>query len=164
MLQATRSRRKIMRTLQRTTVVTIVLLLSTGGTANALQTHGAPEGIYVHQMAHVLFSGALLYLYLHTRKTQETSGKGWKFFQIFCLFLIGWNILAFTGHYAYEHLSDADFLFRNSLAVKLTFPVTPKKIIFYLTKMDHFLIVPALIALVISLRAFYVKVKKEADQ
>jgi hypothetical protein len=28
----------------------------------ALQTHGPPEGLYVHQLAHVLFAVALLFL------------------------------------------------------------------------------------------------------
>lgn len=133
----------------------LVLLIGNAEHAFALQTHGPPEGIYVHQMAHVLFSAALIYLYWHTRKTQETSGKGWRYFQVFCIFLILWNILAFTGHEIYEHLSDADFIDRNSWGAQLVAPFTTKKVLYYITKMDHFLIVPALMALVVSLRSFY---------
>ena len=140
------------------------LLLGNADCASALQTHGAPEGIYVHQMAHALFTAALMYLYWHTRKTQETSGRGWKYFQIFCIFLILWNIIAFAGHEIYEHLSDADFIDRNSWDAKLAAPFTIKKVVYYFTKMDHFLIVPALLALVLSLRSFYLEVRGRDEQ
>ena len=145
-------------------LITPILLLGSPENAAALQTHGAPEGIYVHQMAHVLFSGALAYLYWHTRKTQETSGRGWKYFQLFCLFLIAWNILAFTGHEAYEYLNEVDFLDRDTWNARLTYPLTFKKVLYYLTKMDHFLIVPALLALVISLRAFYLEARRGTEK
>ena len=48
----------------------------------ALQTHGAPEGIIVHQMAHVFYFGALVYLFWDLRRTMS-QGRGWKFLQIF---------------------------------------------------------------------------------
>ncbi|MCP3930780.1 MAG: hypothetical protein GY705_16960, partial [Bacteroidetes bacterium] len=81
----------------------------------ALQSHSAPEGIYVHQMAHLLFMGALGYLYWHTRKSQIFKSKGWKFLQVFCILLILWNLLAFTGHEAFEQLSPEDFASKNNL-------------------------------------------------
>ena len=151
-------------TQQRIILLTLAFFFGLAQNAMALQTHGAPEGIYVHQMAHALFMGALIYLYWHTRKTQETSGRGWKYFQIFCLFLIAWNILAFTGHETYEHLLDSDFHDRNTWDARLAYPITFKKVLYYITKMDHFLIVPALMALVISLRAFYHEAKREAGK
>ena len=121
----------------------------------ALQSHGAPEGIYVHQMAHLLFMGALGYLYLHTRKSPAIKSKGWKYLQISCFFLITWNIIAFTGHQAFEHLSPADFIDKGNWKEQLAPPITGIKVLYYITKMDHFLNVPGLFALVISLRTFY---------
>jgi hypothetical protein len=147
-----------------TLLLTFWWLFGSVENAMALQTHGAPEGLYVHQMAHLLFIGALAYLYWHTRRTQETSGKGWKYFQLFCLFLIAWNALAFTGHSTYEHLEAGDFIDQNTWAAKLAYPITFKKILFYLAKMDHFLIVPALFALVISLRSFYLQAKRGIEK
>ena len=141
-----------------------LLIFTAAEPAFALQTHGAPEGLYVHQMAHVLFSGALLYLFWHTRKTPETTGKGWRLFQLFCVFLIAWNIIAFTGHETYEHLVDEDFLNRNTWDARLAYPITFKKVLYYITKMDHFLIVPALLALVMSLRSLYLDARKEMDR
>src|SRR5690606_16026838 len=49
--------------------LTVLLVLGQTESAWALQSHGAPEGIYVHQMSHLLFMGALAYLYWHTRRS-----------------------------------------------------------------------------------------------
>lgn len=144
--------------------LTLIFILCSAGNAMALQTHGAPEGIYVHQMAHILFIVALGYLYWHTRKTEETSGQGWKWFQLFCLFMMAWNGLAFIGHETYSHLSTTDFLAKNSWDARLAYPITFKKVLYYITKMDHFLIVPALFALVVGLRKFYLEAKLEAEK
>lgn len=140
-----------------TIAAVISLLLLLGGSQNcwALQSHSAPEGIYVHQMAHLLFTGALGYLYWHTRTNPVIASKGWKYLQLFCIFLISWNLLAFTGHEAFEQLTPEDFVNNNTWEAKIGSPITFVKLLYYVTKMDHFLNVPALLALVISLRTFY---------
>lgn len=143
---------------------TLILVFCGAGDAMALQTHGEPEGIYVHQMAHILFMTALIYLYWHTRKTQETTSRGWNFFQLFCIFLIGWNILAFTGHETFGYLKDSDFILQDTWQARLSPPINFTKVLYYVTKMDHFLIVPALLALVISLRTFYLEASREAEK
>ncbi len=141
----------------------IILLLLLGQTENAwaLQSHSAPEGMYVHQMAHVLFMGALAYLYWHTRRSPALVSKGWKYLQIFCILLFCWNLLAFTGHEAFEHLSLADFINKNSFQERISAPLTFTKTLYFISKMDHLLNVPALLALVISLRTFYLEVLEE---
>ncbi|WP_136807652.1 hypothetical protein [Desulfosediminicola flagellatus] len=145
------------------TLYTLVLLLfGFSDTAWALQSHGPPEGIYVHQMAHTLFMAALAYLYWHTRRTQELTSKGWKYLQLFCTLLFCWNALAFTGHEALEYLTPQDFIDKNSWGEQLAFPLSFIKVLYYITKMDHFLMVPALFALVISLRTFYKQASSEA--
>lgn len=130
----------------------------------ALQSHGAPEGLYVHQMAHALFMASLAYLYWHTRRTQELTSKGWKYLQLFCVLLFFWNVLAFSGHQALEHLSSTDFIHKNTWGERLVAPITFIKALYYITKMDHFLVVPALLALVISLRTFYLEARKEMQK
>lgn len=145
-------------------ITTIVLIFCGADNALALQTHAEPEGIYVHQMAHILFMTALIYLYWHTRRTQEATSRSWKYFQLFCLFLIGWNILAFTGHEILKHLQNSDFILQDTWHARLAPPITLTKVLYYITKMDHFLIVPALLALVISLRNFYLEASREADR
>jgi len=149
-----------------THIIAISLFILLGNVENswALQSHGAPEGIYVHQMAHLLFMGALGYLYWHTRKSPAIKSKGWKYLQIFCFFLIIWNIIAFTGHQAFGLLSPEDFIDKGSWMEQLAPPFTGTKVLYYITKMDHFLNVPGLFALVISLRTFYQEALLEEEK
>lgn len=139
------------------------LTLAVSENAWALQSHGGPEGLYVHQMAHVLFMTSLAYLHWHTRRTQD-AGKGWKYLRFSCFMLFCWNGLAFTGHEAFDYLTTADFLDKNSWSEQLALPITPVKALYYITKMDHFLMVPALLALVLSLRTFYLETRKEVER
>ncbi len=120
----------------------------------ALQPHGAPEGLYVHQMAHLLFASALVYLFLHTRWTPELSGKGWRYLQIFCILFAAWNFLALVGHEVARILTPSDFLEKSSWFGQITGPISPTKLLYFITKMDHLLYIPALICLVIALRMF----------
>ncbi len=139
----------------------MLLLLGPAKSAWALQAHSAPEGMYVHQMAHVLFMGALAYLYWHTRRFPALVSRGWKYLQIFCILLFCWNLLAFAGHEAFEHLSPADFINNNSWQERISLPLTFTKTLYFISKMDHLLNIPALLALVISLRTFYLEVLEE---
>ena len=139
----------------------MLLLLGQSESAWALQAHSSPEGNYVHQMAHVLFMGALAYLYWHTRRSTVLISKGWKYLRLFCILLFFWNLLAFAGHEAFEHLAPTDFRNTNSWNEQITAPLTFFKVLYFVTKMDHILNVPALLALVISLRTFYLEALAE---
>ncbi len=142
----------------------LLLIFIAPRSAWALQSHGAPEGNYVHQMAHLLFMVALLYLYWHSRRTTALSSRGWKFLQTFCLIFACWNIVTFLGHEAFESLSSTDFQLSGTLNEQITGPITPVKVIYFMTKMDHLLFVPALWALVISLRTFYHDALREENR
>ena len=145
-------------------VFLVLLIFSAPANVWALQSHGAPEGNYVHQMAHLLFMGSLLYLYWHTRHTPALASRGWRYLQIFCIVFACWNILAFIGHEAFGHLTSADFIDKNGLKEHIAGPITSVKVIYFITKMDHLLYVPALLALVISLRTFYHDAWKEEEK
>lgn len=137
------------------------LLLCLPGEALALQVHGEPEGLYVHQMAHLHFTFALGYLFLDIRRT-GFSGKGWLFLQFFCGVMVLWNLVAFVGHHA-EVLITAD-QFVNSddyLRMRLLGPLSLHKVIYYLTKMDHLVIVPGLLLLFLAMRSFYKSIENE---
>jgi hypothetical protein len=146
------------------TVLTLFCFIGRAENAWALQSHPPPEGIYVHQMAHILFMGALAYLYWHTRRTPAIESNGWKYLQIFCIILFLWNLMAFTGHEIARYLPPTDIIDRNSLQEQIAAPITFIKALYYFTRMDHFLNVPALLALVISLRTFYLEVRKEVER
>lgn len=145
-------------------VLTLLILISLPAEAWALQSHGAPEGRYVHQMAHLLFTGALLYLYWHTRQTPVLASRGWKYLQVFCILFACWNILAFVGHETFVQLASSDFTSTNGWKERINGPITLQKLVYFITKMDHLLYVPALAALVISLRTFYLDAMREEEK
>ena len=142
----------------------LAILAGCPDTAWALQSHGPPEGLYVHQMAHIHFVLALGYLLWDIRRSSFTS-RGWRYLQVFCVLMIAWNVLAFTGHamgvvLEPHHISTVEGYFRS----RLVGPLTMGKIIFYITKLDHIVAVPALFFLFIAMRSFYRTVVKHAGE
>ena len=138
-----------------------VLLLLQSADAWALQPHVGGEGLFTHQMAHVFFMGTLIYLYLHTRRTQDPVSRGWRYLRLFCVLLFFWNLMAFVGHETAVHLSRDEFTDAGTWTEQLVFPLSVLKLIYFVAKMDHFLTVPALLALFFSLRSFYLEARKE---
>ncbi len=123
--------------------------------AMALQTHSQPEGIYVHQMAHILYVAALGYLYWDTQRS-AFSDRGWTYLRIFCVLTIFWNVLALVGHAATQNMHSDDFATTHGyLLSKINTPITLIKIVYYAAKLDHLLMVPAMFFLFLSMRSFY---------
>ncbi len=138
-----------------------LVVLAVPDPAWALQSHGSPEGIYVHQMAHVLFFGSLLYLYWDLRRS-AFEGKGWTYLQWFCILMLAWNIIAFTGHTVAIHLESGHISTATSyIHSRLMGPMNLLKVVFYLTRFDHIVVVPALFFLLIGLRSLYRNVEAQ---
>jgi len=150
--------------LKATGVMLACLLLLLPGQAWALQAHGAPEGLYVHQMAHVHFIIALAYLYWHISRSTFT-GQGWRYLLAFCVLMILWNVLTFVGHAADGLLSpDAITTTGDYLHERIIGPLGPEKILYYIAKFDHLLAVPALFFLFVGMRSLYRAVEKHAGE
>jgi hypothetical protein len=135
------------------TVICFCLLLPAN--AWALQAHGAPEGLYVHQMAHIFVVLAMAYWFWDIRRS-SFAGKGWKYLQVFCVLMLAWNIIAFTGHALsvnldIDHISTA----KGYLNSRIVGPIDLHKIVYYITRFDHFVIVPALFFLFLGVRSLY---------
>ncbi|HBI14970.1 MAG TPA: hypothetical protein DDY20_05575 [Desulfobulbaceae bacterium] len=137
------------------------LQLMQSADAWALQPHGGGEGLYVHQMAHFFFMVTLTYLYLHTRRTQDLVSRGWRYLRIFCVLFFFWNLIAIVGHETAQHLSHDDFIDAGTWSEQLALPLTFLKLVYYISKMDHLISVPALLALFFSLRSFYLEAREE---
>ena len=141
--------------------LSLAFILGSPDIALALQSHGAPEGLYVHQMAHIHYCFALGYLFWDIRRSSFT-GKGWRYLQAFCVLMLLWNINAFTGH-AVDVFLDAEAITaaEGYLQSRLLGPLTLQKMTFYITKFDHLICVPALFFLFIGLRSFYRTTEKK---
>ena len=130
----------------------------------ALQFHGPPEGLYVHQMAHIHFILALGYLYWDIRRSSFV-GKGWRYLLTFCVLMLCWNIVAFVGH-AVAVSIDADTITAAGgyLRGGIQGPYDLQKLIFYFAKFDHLLAVPALFFFYMGMRSLYRSVEKHAGE
>ena len=127
-----------------------LFLLSPALPAWAVQAHGGAEGLVSHQIGHVLFiigMGYLLYRLHHIRM----QGPGWFEFRVFLWLIIAWNVLTFSGHWMHEFVADEKFI-RSDGSI-LSFSIAGfSDAYFYLSRLDHLLLVPSFVFLLLALR------------
>ena len=116
-------------------------LLLLAGPAWATQTHGQPEGLYVHQIAHIFFIISMGILEFWLRQRNLTNERGWKYIQVAAVLFILWNIDAVLVHMMEEHLdvlgiSRIDFW---HLKIDNTQGQDSISLIYYFLKLDHLL-------------------------
>lgn len=141
----------------------LLLVTVFSGNAWAVQGHAAPEGLYVHQLAHVFYAAALCYLFWDIRRSKFKS-NGWNLIQIFCVVMVFWNAVAFTGH-SVEAFMDSAHLTANTgyWSTRLQGPFTTINILYYITKLDHVVSVSALFFLCLGMRRIYHRSLEEED-
>ena len=118
--------------------------------AMAVQQHGGAEGLVAHQIAHVLFFAGIAYL-LAKIFSGNFEDPGWLEFKIFLWLILGWNFLTFTGHWMRETVDPSKFSTIDGRIVSYSVNSIGDAY-FYLTRLDHLLLVPAFIFLFIALR------------
>ena len=139
----------------------VSVLLVFPGSAWAVQNHGAPEGLYVHQLAHIFYTAAMCYLFWGVRRS-AFKARGWRFLQIFCVFTVLWNMVAFTGHVIAFHIHSSDFSHEAGyLSTRLLGPLTSVKFWYYFTQLDHLFSIPALFFLYLAMKSIY---RSSADE
>jgi len=122
--------------------------------ATAIQTHGHPEGLYAHQLGHFFFLATMVYLCWQFWRQNLLRRRSFHRIYWACLLFADWNLLTFLGHMAEERLdaaaidSTAGHLFRQLHITDLN------ALIFYLAKLDHIILIPALWFFYLGLRAF----------
>ena len=118
--------------------------------AYAVQQHGGAEGLVAHQIGHILFIAGMTYLLCRVYSIRIT-GPGWFEFKGFLWLIILWNLLTFTGHWMMEVVDPGKFTKQGphitAFAVSDLFDGY-----FYLTRLDHLLLVPSFILLLTALR------------
>ena len=133
------------------TVFCLSVLLSVHPQAAwAVQAHGGAEGLVSHQLGHLLFVIGLVTLLvrIHDHKLVDI---GWREFKFFLWLLLFWNLQTFSGHWMREVASDLNFVKSNGQVV--SYHITNIfDFFFYLTRLDHLLLVPAFLFLFLALR------------
>jgi hypothetical protein len=132
--------------------------------AFAIQTHGHPEGLYAHQMGHIIFLAAMIYVCWQIWQRHLGSRPGFRCLFWACSLFAAWNLLTFWGHWAEEGLdpaaidSRAGYLFRQLHINDLN------GLIYYLATLDHLILIPALWLFYLALRAFRIEQKAKESQ
>ena len=115
----------------------------------AVQQHRGAEGLVSHQVGHFLFIIGMFYL-LYRLQVSSPKGTGWFEFKLFVWLIIGWNFLTFYGHWHRELINPVKIL---STGGKTTgFVISgPMDALFYFSRLDHLLLVPAFLCLLAAL-------------
>ncbi|AEB10580.1 hypothetical protein [Desulfobacca acetoxidans] len=122
--------------------------------AGAIQTHGPPEGLYVHQLGHLCFLTAMVFICLVIWRRGLRRQRGFRYIFRAGILLALWNLLTFWGHWAEERLSPtavSDQAGYFSRQIQITDLPT---LLYYLAKLDHLILVPAMLMFYLGLRAF----------
>jgi hypothetical protein len=118
------------------------LLLFSPGTCLAWSFKWPTEGSYVHQIAHLLFGGAMLFFIYEIFHAHLQKFRGFRYLLWTCGFLAVWNLDAVIGHWADWTLSNPVIL-GHGFGRRLLMDDFQTWVV-YLTKIDHFvLLVPA---------------------
>jgi hypothetical protein len=128
----------------------------------AVQEHGAPEGIYSHQGAHLFFTASMVLLVYWLRQRRLVREAGWRYIQYAALFFILWNIDAFTAHFLDEQAGILDTAMPAPGKIKIDVDENLAALawFYYIAKLDHLLCVPAMVFLYAGLR----RLLKDAGQ
>jgi hypothetical protein len=126
-------------------------------TVYATQTHGGLEGLFVHQFAHLFFTFSMGLLIYWLRKRHLVASQGWRHIQYAALFFIAWNLDTIFCHWLLEQsgfvtVENIQGLQMHITAVEGLHWLTD---IYYLSKLDHLLCVPAMLFLLLGLRRLY---------
>ena len=141
----------------------LFLMTAFPGNAWAVQSHGAPEGLYVHQLAHVFYTAALCYFFWNIHRSKFKS-PGWRLLQVFCVLMACWNIMAFADHTLASEMNSAHITAGTGyLSTRLQGPATSTNIWYYITKLDHIFSVPALFFLYLGMKGIYKSSIKEEE-
>jgi len=140
-------------------------VLFTATPAMATQTHGQPEGLYVHQIAHLFFIVSMGILEFWLRQRNLVREPGWKYIQLAAVLLILWNLNAMAVHFLDEQIHWLQVNRIDQWQLHITVPGGSQglPLLYYILKLDHLLCVPAMISLYLGLKSLlnHTEVKKE---
>ena len=120
--------------------------------AFALQTHIAPEGLYVHQIGHILFALAMLGFAVRIHGSQLYRKQCWKLMFAGAILFALWNCWAFCGHLLGLLVPRSDFLQDAGNLTSILLLRSSIDVLYYLFKFDHLLCIPALACIYFALR------------
>jgi membrane-bound metal-dependent hydrolase YbcI (DUF457 family) len=138
-------------------VMAFLIWLFQPNLVRATQTHGGLEGLFVHQFAHLFFTFSMGLLIYWLRKRGLIFRRSWRYIQYAAFFFIAWNLDAFFSHWLLEQsgLISVENIQGMQMRVTTLEGLHWLAEIYYLSKLDHLLCVPAMLFLLQGLRRLY---------
>ena len=147
------------------TVLVLFIFLFLPSRALAVQVHGPPEGFIVHLMGHMFFTASLGFLIYILHKYPLDRSPAWTYFKVSIFFWLVWNLDTFLVHILSARLPrDAIITGPHLVYSKLKGPFDLERIMYYFGKFDHFLCVPAMYCLAMSLKNFCQMVERSINE
>jgi hypothetical protein len=135
----------------------LALILFSPQPSLAIITHGPPEGLYVHQLAHLLFAGAMIFMIYLVKREGILVVSEFRMIVWASLLFVLWNLDAIVGHIAEVFLSPHAFLGEPTDFSQRLLMASLSEWVYYITKMDHLILVPAFYLLYRGLKALTLK-------
>ena len=128
--------------------------------ALAVQEHGGAEGLYSHQIAHLIFLTAMIYFCIRLIRSGESARKGWRWIFFSALLFACWNADTFLVH-QYREVLNPQAVSGNISGFAWTFHVhSVPELLYYLGTFDHILSFSALLLFFIGIREL-IQVQRE---
>lgn len=120
----------------------------------ATQTHGEPEGLIAHQMAHLFFIISMGIFEYSLRQRNLIKRSGWRYLQFAAILFILWNITAMSAHFLDEQVSILQIKAVDAWHLQITTPEgeTSLAMLYYFAKLDHLFCLPAMVFLYLGLK------------
>ncbi len=120
--------------------------------ALAVQEHGGAEGLYSHQIAHLIFLAAMIYFCIRLIRSGETVRKGWRWIFFSALLFACWNADTFFVH-QYREVLHPQALSGDVFGLPWAFHVgSILDLLYYLGTFDHILSFPAILLFFMGIR------------
>jgi hypothetical protein len=125
---------------RRALVGTVFVIVISPASARAAFFEWGTEGSYVHQIAHLLFLGAILFFIKEMYRGELSETRGFRCLIWACWLLVVWNLDSLIGH-------SIDWSLRNPLILgeglsRRLVMENARTWLFYVHRLNHFLLLP----------------------
>ena len=118
----------------------LILVLLSPKPSLAVNVFWETQGSYVHQMAHLVFAGAMIFLISEIRRGELRGVPGFRSLVWACVLLALWNVDAVVGH-SLDWSLASPIIMGEGLDRRLLME-NWHSWAYYITKITHFLLLP----------------------
>lgn len=111
------------------------------------------EGFFVRQFSYLFFLFAMLFFFYELKAENLRHKQGFRFLALASGFFALWNLDCFVGQFVARSLGTPIILEPAGIFSQKLVMTDPGVWVYYLTKLDHLLLVPAFLFLYFGIRA-----------